>query len=76
MPNSTFPACRNNLCGQGRRICPTPQACQVPLPDDDSAPLWLRLLTRAGNFVTPAGFWIGYVAGIACGLLTPWFFSR
>lgn len=28
--NRTFPVCRADLCEQGRRICPTPQACQAP----------------------------------------------
>lgn len=75
MPNSTFPACRNNLCGQGRRICPTPQACQVPLPDDATAPLWLRLLTKAGDRITLAGFWIGYPAGVVSALLLAWWLA-
>ena len=25
--------CRSKLCNEGRRLCPTPQACQVPEPD-------------------------------------------
>lgn len=30
------PQCRNKLCNEGRRKCPTPQACQVPEPGADS----------------------------------------
>ena len=58
----TLPACRNDLCGQGTRKCPTPQACVVP--EDDAAPA-LVLLLRRWRSLTPAGrFWLGYFGGI------------
>ena len=66
----TFPACRNDLCNQGRAMCPTPQACQVAESDDeagDAAPLpWLTLRR----------FWIGYAIGVASGLLGPHLWAR
>lgn len=68
MPNSAFPACRNGLCGQGRRICPTPQACQVPEPED-TCPAWLAWLLRLAGRVTVRQFWIGYSAGIVSGVV-------
>jgi hypothetical protein len=28
-----MPHCHSNACGQGRKPCPTPQACEIPAPD-------------------------------------------
>ena len=59
----TFPACRNNLCDQGRALCPTPQACQVP--DRDEAPaIGADLLP----WLTLRRFWIGYALGMVSGV--------
>lgn len=57
----TFPACRNGLCSQGNRPCPTPQACQVP--EHEAWPHVPRF-TSLWRGLTPAGrFWLGYLAG-------------
>lgn len=58
------PQCRNKLCGEGSRLCPTPQACQVP--EADSAP------TRTAEllpWLTLQRFWIGYALGIVSGVV-------
>lgn len=30
--------CSSDKCCQGRRCCPTPQACEIPEPDPDPSP--------------------------------------
>lgn len=60
----TFPACRANLCEQGRRICPTPQACQVP--EADAAP---ALTAELLPWLTLQRFWIGYALGVLSGVV-------
>lgn len=67
----TFPACKADLCRQGRHPCPTPQACQVP--EADAAP------TRGADllpWLTLQRFWIGYALGIASALLVPHLWAR
>lgn len=47
-----------------------------PEADDEPAmPLWLRLLTKAGDRMTLGGFWIGYPAGVVSALLLAWWLA-
>jgi hypothetical protein len=32
------PACTSDACGQDSRRCKTPQACQLPVDDDEMSP--------------------------------------
>lgn len=52
--------CVTGVCRQGRGLCPTPQACQVPEPDT-----WPRVPRITWRGLTPAGrFWLGYLCGM------------
>ncbi len=76
MHTDTTPACRNNLCSSGRRVCPTPQACQVP-DETDACPAWLAALLRAADCLSVRVFWVGYAAGVvtAAAGITTWILS-
>lgn len=65
----TFPACRNNLCNQGRAMCPTPQACQVADHEDGPTLAASTRNTAPLPWLTPRRFWIGYVLGVASGVV-------
>lgn len=58
------PQCRNKLCGEGSRLCPTPQACQVP--ERELAPARTADLLP---WLTLRRFWIGYALGIVSGVV-------
>ena len=62
--DTPFQACRANLCEQGRRICPTPQACQAP--ERELAPASAAELLP---WLTLRRFWIGYALGIVSGVV-------
>ena len=71
----TFPACKADLCRQGRHPCPTPQACQVP--ETDPAP---TRMPQPGAHLLPwltlQRFWIGSALGIVSALLVPHLWAR
>lgn len=45
-PNEAMPACKSDACCSGRKECPTPDACRLPLQEDEqnNAVSWGQLV--------------------------------
>ena len=55
-------ACTSDACQQGRKPCPTPQACAVPAPERRSSG-WLIALIWLGSAAISAGImWMAIAA--------------
>jgi hypothetical protein len=65
-----LPRCSADACRSGRRPCPTPQACQLPI-DADSRWAWLDDMVYAARWVA-AGMLFLFILAAAGG----YFFNR
>lgn len=66
-PGAARPACTSDACRQGRRPCPTPQACQRPEDDADDLPGGALVLVIAIGLVAVVGgvsMLAGYLAAV------------